>query len=310
MTTALVRDVNRQLLDFWGTLGIAPGWRYSAFEKFGERLSSGYLLSSELPNGCSLPCDLRDHVQRQIYFQGVYEPIEAYLFSCLVKPGMTVVDAGTNIGQYTLLASTLVGITGSVHGFEPVPDTFRRVSQNVTHNQLSNVHLNQAGLWQKAMPLRLSLSEDMENNSGAYSAGATNASKVVESVAISFDSYVKEHQISRVDLVKMDIEGAEHSALLGMRTVISRDHPILLMEVNRSALIKMNSSPEEILELMGKEFGYDAYLILENHCEKISDFSNVTQSNFIFVHPSNRSDLVHQSWDFKTILRWSRSGKK
>src|SRR5205085_1504296 len=83
-------------------------------------------------------------VQRHIYFQGVYEPVEAYLFSRLAAPGMTVVDAGANVGQYTLIASARVGPSGAVHSFEPVPETYRVLAEHVAANRAANVVANRA----------------------------------------------------------------------------------------------------------------------------------------------------------------------
>ena len=101
--------VARHLLKAWGSSAKAPGLWYQAVERWGTRCGAGKQWLRRLPNGLVMSCDLRDHVQRQIYFQGCYEPVEAYLFCKLIKPGMTVIDAGANVGQYTLLASTSVG---------------------------------------------------------------------------------------------------------------------------------------------------------------------------------------------------------
>ena len=87
----------------------------------GPRLAETEFQRAVLPNGCSMHCDLRQHVDRHIYYLGAYEPVESYLFTRLLQPGMTVIDAGANIGQYTLLAATAVGSRGTVHCFEPVP---------------------------------------------------------------------------------------------------------------------------------------------------------------------------------------------
>jgi FkbM family methyltransferase len=317
MTTAihqssnlLLQKIQRRWLDFWGMIGIAPGWHYAAFEKFGERLSNRWMCRAVLPNDCSLMCDLRDHVQRQIYFLGTYEPIEAYLFCHLIKPGMTIVDAGSNIGQYSLLASTSVGETGSVHSFEPIPAIFSQLSENVKSNRLSNVYLNQAGLWHSSMSIQLSLAPEMAQNCGAYSIGSSNDVTAVDAIAIALDEYVEQHQVKQVDLIKMDIEGAEYSALLGMQKTILRDRPVFLMEINRSALEKLDCNPERLWRLLVESFGYTAYRVGLESCELIDSFTDIVQGNVILTHPSNPVDLVQTCWSFKDILRWGRRCKR
>lgn len=69
-------------------------------------------------------------VGKEIACSGCYEPETVALFRTLVAPGMVVVDAGAQMGQYTVLARDAVGPTGQVHAFEPDPTTFRYVKAN------------------------------------------------------------------------------------------------------------------------------------------------------------------------------------
>jgi hypothetical protein len=95
--TRVFRKCARALLRIWGQSGVAPGWRHRVVERWGNKLAESTSLDAMLANGCSIPCDIRDHIQRFIYFWGVYEPIESYLLSKLLRPGMVVVDGG---GEY------------------------------------------------------------------------------------------------------------------------------------------------------------------------------------------------------------------
>ncbi|MBD2081728.1 FkbM family methyltransferase [Leptolyngbya sp. FACHB-17] len=308
-SSSLRQEIQRRLLNVWGVMTIAPGWHYQAFEKFGECLSNRSMCRAVLPNDCSLMCDLRDHVQRQIYFLGTYEPIEAYLFNQLLKPGMTVIDAGANIGQYTLLAATGVGETGAVHSFEPVPTTFSQLRQNVEDNSLPNVYLNQAGLWYKSASIALGLSSEMLQNCGAYSIGVLDQATEVSAIALTLDDYAAQRNIQKVDLIKMDIEGAEYAALMGMQAIIQRDRPVFLMEVNTIALDRMGYQKSQIWQFMVKEQGYTAYGIGITACKLLQNLDEIAQSNVIFVHPSCGIDLTQTTWNFKGVLRWSRRCK-
>src|SRR5437016_14587639 len=115
-------------------------------------------------------CDGSEGIQQSISFFGVYEMPSAYLFAKLLRPGMTVVDAGANVGQYTLLAATGVGPTGDVHSFEPVPSVFDVLEANVAHNQLLNVRLNRAGLWCCQEQIALSHPKRPDQNLRGFSA--------------------------------------------------------------------------------------------------------------------------------------------
>ncbi len=299
----------RQLLKIWGDLGIAPGWRYENIERFGLNLANDRVLTAYLPNGCIVSCDLQDHVQRHIYFWGVYEPIESYLFTMILKDGMTVIDAGANIGQYSILASTIVGDKGSVHSFEPVPSTFDQLQTNVLNNKLTNINLNQSALYKENGTITLSLSEEMSRNIGSYSVGANNPKTAVKSSTMCLDDYISKQNISKVNLIKMDIEGSEASALLGMTQTLKRDHPMLLIEINRLALIKMNSSPEILWSLLIDDLCYDAYLITVNSLQKVKSFSEIEQSNLLLIYKSYENDVITE-WNYKNVLHWAKYGKK
>jgi FkbM family methyltransferase len=295
----------RQLLNIWGNIGIAPGWHYENVERFGEHLAKSNSLKAYLPNGCSISCNLQDHVQRHVYFFGAYEPIEAYLFTSLLREGMTVIDAGANIGQYSILASTIVGENGRVHSFEPVPSTFEQLQINISNNKLINLSLNQSALYSENGTITLSLSEEMLKNIGSYSVGATNLKTAVKASTIRLDDYIHAQNIPRVDLIKIDIEGSEASALVGMKLTLKRDRPILLIEINRDALKKMNSSPEALWAFLVEELSYKPYLISGDSLKSVENFSKIIQSNFLLIYEPEKYDLTTE-WNYKKVLLWAR----
>jgi FkbM family methyltransferase len=202
------------LLRCWAKTCRAPGYLYYVVDRWGARFGTKPLYS-RIPGGCRLSCDLTDEVQRQIYFFGVYEPIHAYLFYQLLQPNMVVIDAGANVGQYTLLAATKVGRTGAVHSFEPVDTNFRRLSRHVAENEICNAILNRAALWNTDSRVKLGMPEGISGNFGAYSIRAQRSAAAVEAPAVQLDMYVEKMGLTRVDLIKMDIEGAEPYAIEG-----------------------------------------------------------------------------------------------
>ena len=124
----MIRPLLLAALQGWGRTNLVPGYFAWAVERLGPRLAGGEdSLPSTLPNGVRIRCDLRDHIQRAQWFFGAYEPVDSYLVMKLLRPGMNVVDAGANVGQYSVLASTAVGPSGSVHAFEPIPTNLERI---------------------------------------------------------------------------------------------------------------------------------------------------------------------------------------
>lgn len=309
-TTAVGKAIGRRLLRAWARCGRAHGYFYVAMESWGTELSPGRTLPSLLPNGFEVDCEISDHVQRHIFFQGVYEPIEAFLFSRLAEPGMTVVDAGANIGQYSLLASSRVGNTGSVHAFEPVPKNHSRAAAHLRNNRVGNVLLNAQALWHEETVLELGRSAEMAHNDGSFSVGAASesAAPLVSAEALRFDHYASNHSLARVDLVKMDIEGAEWSALRGMRETLHRHRPLLLMEVNRSACERAGYDPSVFWNLLVKELGYKAWAIGTSAAAwaPLRNADGLTQANCLFT-PQELPAAIRADWDFRGCIRWGAS---
>ncbi|MBX6313071.1 MAG: FkbM family methyltransferase [Isosphaeraceae bacterium] len=298
--------LGRSALRAWGRTLVKPSYYYIAVERFGAALADRPLIA-RLPNGCRIPCDLRDEVQRQIWFLGAYEPVDSSLFVKLLRPGLTVIDAGANAGQYSLLAATAIGPEGVVHAFEPIPATFERLARAVTDNGLANVRLNQAALWHEATTLQLGLPADHLANSGAFTVGAGGPA-TIEAPAVRLDDYVREQGLSRVDLIKMDIEGAEPYALAGARETLGRWRPLLLLEINPGTLADLGRSPEAIWSELAP-FGYRAWKIDSDlHlCRPLPNLTGVGRCNVIFHH-DDLPPAVTSGWTWKQALAWAQSG--
>src|SRR4030095_4117195 len=103
-------------------------------------------LTTRLGNGMTMQVAWADHVSRHILTAGYYEPDTVALFHRFIQPGMVVLDVGAHVGQYSLVASRLVGESGARHTFEPDPDTFAWLQGNCRRNNLTNVTLNRLAL--------------------------------------------------------------------------------------------------------------------------------------------------------------------
>lgn len=303
-----VKGIARGLFRSWGRWGKAPGYRYQLLDQYGARLAEDQLLSARLPNGCEMRCDLRDHVQRQIWFNGAYEPIETYLFTQLLRPGMTVIDAGANVGQYSLIAATAVGPLGSVHSFEPVPATFERLKEHVELNHLEQIiTVNQVALWHEDAMLDLGLADEYADNVGSYSvSAATNMQTRISAPGVRLSTYAAAAGLSSVDLIKMDIEGAEPFALAGGMDLLREHHPPILLEVNREALEKLGSDARSLWGLLSG-LGYRAWRIgsTPGSCGPIGNFDNLEQAN-VLMHQEPLPLTITGGWTHRSVMRWAR----
>ena len=202
---------------------------------------------------------LSDHIEAQLYWQGYQEAdlgVLRLIRRHLPRDGVFV-DIGANIGSFTLVAARLAG-RGRVHAFEPSAHHFSRLSRNVGLNRFDNVVLNRAGLsdCEGEADLFLPCSSGVMNNSGAASLFSPQGNLNVERVdLLRFDDYVLKSGIDRIDLVKIDIEGAEHAALKGASEALARFRPIVLMELDLDNLRRAGCEPSRILEFWAR-LGY------------------------------------------------------
>jgi FkbM family methyltransferase len=303
-----IRATVRKLLRAWSRSGRASGYLSQSLERWGPG-PAGELVRTTLPNGCSMICDLSDYVQQQIYFLGVYEPQLSHAFVRVLRPGMVVVDAGANVGQHTLLASTAVGEGGSVHSFEPVPQIFENLSRHVAMNGLRNVHLNRAALWSDETELALGLPAGHDGNKGAYSVrAAARESTAVIAPAIRLDTYVAAQKLTCVDAVKMDVEGAEPFAIRGARETLREFSPLIFVEVYREGLIGMGSSPQALWDELGP-LGYRAWEVGYSPAQvrQLNSFDDITLANVLLTRGDLPAELA-SGWTVQSVKRWARSG--
>lgn len=174
-----------------------------------------------------LPLRLQQTLKRQLHghrirnqcFSGD-EP-EFHRLQEWVKPGDWVLDLGANIGQYTHRLSELVGATGRVIAFEPMPLTFELLSANVARFRHHNVTLINAAASDKAGLVHM----DLPSNNFYRASIAPDGAHAV--LALTVDELGLGERIA---FVKLDVEGHEHAALLGMYRLIRRDRPTLVVE--------------------------------------------------------------------------------
>lgn len=173
----------------------------------------------------------RLHLGRQIS-RGIFTTAEAAdsefpRLATWVRAGDWVLDVGANLGNYTARLSELVGENGRVLAFEPVPETFELLAANLARFPLRNVSLfnvavsDAPDLGGITMPR---LDSGLENR---YMAHLTDGPSAFSVYCLPVDALALPH---RVSLVKIDVEGHELPALRGMRALLERDHPVLIVE--------------------------------------------------------------------------------
>lgn len=147
--------------------------------------------------------------------------LEGYNYNNLVcaNQGDTVLDCGAYTGNTSLYFSKKVGTRGKVFSFEPTPGTFQILEKNIHQRQLENV-----------FPYNLAIEKNSGevkflSNGGAGNRANQNGDATIK--AVSIDDFISSHDVDKVNFIKMDIEGAELSALQGAVKTLQNSHPDL-----------------------------------------------------------------------------------
>jgi FkbM family methyltransferase len=166
---------------------------------------------------------------------GRFEPEVSEALRRHARLGMTALDLGANAGHLTLLLAHLVGRNGQVHAFEPVPEDARCLEETTRINALPNVTVHAAAVADRTGSAELAVAGAFDGAARlvelATQNGAATDRRVIRVPVTTLDDFCAREGLERVDLVKMDIEGAERLALAGMEAVLARHRPVLVAEL-------------------------------------------------------------------------------
>lgn len=242
------------------------GKKYFAFHKYifkPYHLLDGVKKRIVYRDSIALNLDLADWIQQQLYFTREYEKNEIdYLYSVL-KNGDTFIDIGGNIGLFSLNASKIIGNNGKVYAFEAFKPNYEKFLGHLTINNSKNVTLEHLAVTDKNGSIDI-LYNDNYDNVGMASSYLEQFTAKERVKSISLDNYVREHQITKIDLIKIDIEGGEFSALQGMKEILSLYQPKIIIEINNIALKSSDHSEEELIRLLVDK-GYSQTKVLSKN---------------------------------------------
>ena len=237
----------------------------------------------------SLKANLCQQYCGDIYYGVGFEQSELSLVEKFVLKDEVFFDVGANIGVYTLLASKLVGEGGSVHSFEPLPDVYGILSANVEAPQYKNVKTNQVAVGEQNGEAQIFINAQ----NALSSLGKTNRGVFLHSRTVSIltlDSYVVSAGISKIDFLKIDVEGFEGHVLRGAAKLLDASPDLIVM----SELAKKNFAPlgfsiDETLNWM-RARGFEIWMVGDHSLELHPTFSIKNEypfQNFLFIRPSN-----------------------
>lgn len=227
--------------------------------------------------------DGRDSISSSIYWQGIesYEIDETKVYLAMLNQAQVVFDIGANVGLYSLLAASH-SKPQHIYTFEPMPTIANVLRRNMLANQFDQVSIHEIALTdsngeitfhipiQPTYPMGSSTNENFRANT-----------KAITVQAMTLDTFVEQHNIDKIDLMKVDTESTEPAVLRGATHVINRDHPFIVCEI-------LLEEPRQAISDFFADKDYHVYRIEHGgmrHLEHIEIDEDAT--NFLFV-PSEK----------------------
>ena len=220
-----------------------------------------------LENGAAeATVDLRTVHGRRIFAYGFCEPAASAMRS-LLRPGDVAVDAGANIGLFSLVAAVAVGPSGRVIACEPSPGTAALLRSNVERNRFHWLDVRQVAVAERAGVLQMHVFSPGSGSSSFAPADIGTGERVEVPVA-TLDELAGD-LLDRVRVVKIDVEGAEERALLGASELLARARPDFIIEIEPDHLARQGSSLEGLRRIF-EDVGYVGCSIVGARLEPIS----------------------------------------
>lgn len=204
-----------------------------------------------------VPYSVGGCISRQIDF----EEHTTNTFAKYVKTGMTVIDIGANIGATSLQLCQSVGQTGEVISFEPHPVTFQHLLATLKLSDIRNVKAIQGGLGSKRSTATLKYNPSSTGWSSINGIGV-DYSESAEITVMRLDDFVIDNNVTRLDFVKVDVEGYEMEVFAGGENSFTRFKPVTQFEYNKVAATNSGWSFSDAFDFFTK-CGYGTFQLTD-----------------------------------------------
>lgn len=235
----------------------------------------------------------RNDASGRAILRGHFEDAENQFVQQFLKPGMVVLDIGAHHGYYTLLAAQKLGPAGRVFAFEPSPRERQTLTQHLRMNACANVHVEEVALGDSEGAAKFYIVKGRETGCNSLRRPEVRGYTYSTEVRVMrLDLYVLQHDLSTVDFVKMDVEGAELAVLQGATQFLARKpRPIILCEVQDARTRAWGYPAREIVDFLRRR-GFAWYVPRSRGMlQPVDSEQKAFDGNFVAV-PEERKDLL------------------
>jgi FkbM family methyltransferase len=252
---------------------------------------------THLSFGISMFLDPSEFLQAHLFLFGSYELPTVRFIRKNLTPSSIFFDVGAQMGYLSLVAASAAkGV--QVYAFEPEQNNLTRFNHNIALNDISTIRVVEQAVSDATGTLKLYLADN--NNAGTHSTipGVTNVSeRFLELPCTTLDDFVRAEGISRIDLIKVDVEGGELEVIRGAHRTLAKCTPTLILEMS-DALQEARAFSTSSFKQMLADMGYHAFTLTDAGALLPSAVAQGhAMENVVFVHEqrleSFRSQIVN-----------------
>jgi FkbM family methyltransferase len=245
------------------------------------------------PGGLRFGIDIMDkrNVPLETFNFNFYEKDDSQMIFKIVRPDSHIIDIGANIGWYTIHTAAMLK-SGNIHCFEPIPETHKKLVNNIKLNNLTNIVVNNIALSEKKQTLTFYFDPYQSGSSSSKDITESPTVERIQLESMTFDEYVEKNKLAKIDFVKCDVEGAELFVFQGAMNTLKKYTPVVFTELLRKWAAKFGYHPNDIMDLF-HSIGYGAYYTREGYLHPIDKIDeNTVNTNFFFLHKQNHKNII------------------
>ncbi|MEK7087609.1 MAG: FkbM family methyltransferase [Patescibacteria group bacterium] len=159
------------------------------------------------------------------YWLGSYERKQTKIFEKTVNKGDVVFDIGANVGFYSLLAAEIVGSSGKVFSFEPLPENVKFLKKHIEINNYKNIFVFDNAVSDKS-------GHSFFKKEDSRSLGRLSDSGKFKVEIIAIDDWIASKKLPMPNVMKIDTEGAEMNVLKGAENTLKANRPIIFLSIH------------------------------------------------------------------------------
>ncbi len=273
---------------------------YHRFVKNVMKLSYGKIVRKEI-HGITYELDLSEAIEASLYYSDVYELETLECLQRCITKDMVVFEIGANIGSHSFeIAQLLQDGSGTLYCFEPTDYAFKKLIKNHSLNHFTNIIFEKLALSDREEIQNLTPASSLDTV--AFSAswdikdGSSKNTMQQEIIFKKLDTYIQENSITKVDLLKIDVDGYELKIIKGGRQTISTFKPIIIIELSECLLHYVGDTLEELLSLLHNL----GYMFRPVYTQKNMDIPNLIQEvkarqsfDCLCLHMTQCSNVFH-----------------